>query len=66
MTKIILTYALVGNSSLNVKGAAIALLFCYGIAASLDFIAVIRYSGISIPFMDFFIKAFLLGLASCL
>ncbi len=56
MTKIILTYALVGNSSLNVKGAAIATVVCYGIAASLDFIAVIRYSGISIPLMDFFIK----------
>jgi stage V sporulation protein B len=41
---------------LNVKGAAIATVVCYGIAASLDFIAVIRYSGISIPLMDFFIK----------
>lgn len=54
--KIVLTFVLVGNPDLNVKGAAIGTVVCYGIAAFLDFIAVIRYSGISIRVMDLFIK----------
>ncbi|HOB21205.1 MAG TPA: polysaccharide biosynthesis protein, partial [Candidatus Atribacteria bacterium] len=54
--KILLTYILVGIPGLNVKGAAIGSVVCYGIAALLDMAAVIRYSKARIPVMDFFVK----------
>ncbi len=54
--KIVITYILVGNPDLHVKGAAIGTVVCYGVAAVLDFAAVVRYSRTQIPFMDFIVK----------
>ncbi len=54
--KIVFTYILVGNPAFNVKGAAIGTVICYGVAAVLNFIAVIRRTKIKIPFMDFIVK----------
>ncbi len=54
--KVVLTYALVGNPSFHVRGAAIGTVVCYGVAAILDFAAVIRYTRIRIPFKDFIVK----------
>ena len=54
--KIVITYTLVGNPSFNVKGAAIGSVVCYGVAATLDFAAVIRYAKTPISFMDFIVK----------
>lgn len=54
--KILLTYILTGISGLNVMGAAIGTVVCYGVAAVLDMAAVVRYSRARIPVMDFFVK----------
>ena len=54
--KIVLTYFLVGIPSIHVKGAAIGTVACYGAAAILDFAAVVRYSGVSMPLGKFFGK----------
>ena len=54
--KVVLSYVLVGIPALNVKGAAIGTVTCYGIAAVLDFAAVISYAKVSLSATDFFIK----------
>jgi len=54
--KIVITYFLVANPDINVKGAAIGTVVCYGIAAVLDMAAVVRYSRTPVPFMDFIVK----------
>ena len=54
--KVIISYILVGIPEVNVAGAAIGTVVCYGVAAVLDFIAVARYTGVSVPFDDFFIR----------
>jgi stage V sporulation protein B len=56
LVKVIATYILVGNSSINVRGAAIGTVLCYGIAAFLDLIAVIYYSRMKMRFVDFILK----------
>jgi stage V sporulation protein B len=59
--KIVITYILVGNPDINVRGAAIGTIVCYGVAAILDFAAVIRYSRAPVPFMDFIVKPVIAG-----
>ena len=54
--KVVITYVLVGIPAIHVKGAAIGTVVCYGVAAVLDLAAVIRYSGVSMPFGEFFGK----------
>ncbi|NMA94432.1 MAG: polysaccharide biosynthesis protein [Clostridiales bacterium] len=54
--KIILTTVLVGMPSINIKGAAIGTLVCYGIAAVLDFIAVLKYTRMDFSIIEFIIK----------
>ena len=54
--KIVLTIVLVGIPSINIQGAAIGTLVCYGIAAMLDFIAVLKYARIRFSITEFLIK----------
>jgi len=54
--KVIVTYTLAGIPRWNVRGAAMGTVVCYGIAAFLDFAAVIRYNGIGFSFKDFVLK----------
>lgn len=54
--KVVVTYILVGNPDVNVRGAAIGTVICYGIAAFLDLAAVIRYSEMKMRFVDFIVK----------
>ena len=56
MFKIALTWYLIGIPEINVKGAAVGTIVCYGVAALLDLTAVIRYSGIRMRFGDFILK----------
>ncbi|HHU77601.1 MAG: putative polysaccharide biosynthesis protein [Caldicoprobacterales bacterium] len=56
MFKIALTWYLIGIPEINVKGAAVGTIVCYGVAALLDLTAVIRYSGIRMRFGDFIVK----------
>lgn len=56
MFKIVTTYVLVGNSQINIKGAAIGTVTCYGVAAALDLAAVIRYSHVQLKLKDHFVK----------
>ncbi len=54
--KIFITFVLVGNPRFNIQGAAIGTVACYGIAATLNFISVIRYTGIEFSAGDFILK----------
>lgn len=54
--KVIVTYVSVGIPSINIAGAAYGTIICYGIAAILDFIYVIKYSKTSMSFKDIVIK----------
>jgi stage V sporulation protein B len=54
--KIVITYILVGNPKFHVNGAAVGTVVCYGIAAILDFAAVLRYSRAQVPFQGFIVK----------
>jgi stage V sporulation protein B len=54
--KIIISFVLVGDPLWNIQGAAIGTVVCYGIAAILNFISVIRHTGIGFSFKDFVIK----------
>lgn len=54
--KIVLTIILVGIPEINVRGAAIGTVICYGVAAILDFAAVIRYARVDFSIRDFILK----------
>jgi len=54
--KVVVTFILVGNPAIHVRGAALGTVFCYGIAAALDLAAVVRYSGMRFRFADFILK----------
>ncbi|NLI60350.1 MAG: polysaccharide biosynthesis protein [Clostridiales bacterium] len=54
--KVIITFVLVGSPRWNIQGAAIGTVVCYGVAAVLNFMSVIKYTGIGFPFKDFVIK----------
>lgn len=56
VVKIVLTIILVGVPSINIKGAAIGTLVCYGVAAMLDFIAVVKYARIDFRIGEFILK----------
>lgn len=54
--KVVITFVLVGNPLWNIQGAALGTVACYGIAAILNFLSVIKYTGIKFSLMDFIIK----------
>ncbi|HHY81189.1 MAG TPA: polysaccharide biosynthesis protein [Clostridiales bacterium] len=54
--KVVVTYILVGNPGINVRGAAFGTVVCYGVAAVLDLAAVVRYARTPVPFMEFIVK----------
>lgn len=54
--KVIVTYVLAGMPQWNIRGAAMGTVVCYGIAAFLDFAAVIKYNGIEFSFKNFILK----------
>ncbi|HZJ83070.1 MAG TPA: polysaccharide biosynthesis protein [Clostridia bacterium] len=54
--KIVITFILVGSVEWNIQGAAIGTVACYGVAAILNFIAVVRYAGVGFSFGDFIVK----------
>lgn len=56
VAKIILNYTLTSIPSINIKGAALGSVVAYMIPAILNFIAVIRFTGLSIDFSHMFIK----------
>ena len=47
--KVVLTWWLVGYYSLNIKGAAIATLIAYAVAAALDVASTQKYTGVTFP-----------------
>ncbi len=54
--KVVTTYILVGIPEMNIKGAAIGTVVCYGVAALLDLAAVIRYSRVQMKIVDHLVK----------
>lgn len=56
LLKIVLTFGLVSIPSVNIYGAAIGTVVCYATAAILNFIAVLKASGIKFSFKDFIFK----------
>ncbi len=63
--KVLVTFTLTGIPALNVKGAAFGTLTAYAVAAILDFIGVIKYTGTKfdykLTFVKPFISAFVMG-----
>jgi stage V sporulation protein B len=53
--KVVLSYLLIRNPELNVRGAAIGTAVCYGIAAVLDVISVVRRTKPDIRFLSGFV-----------
>jgi stage V sporulation protein B len=56
VVKLVLSYILIGIPELNVRGAAIATVTGYGIAAVLNFIYIKRYTKISLNYINVIIK----------
>lgn len=56
VVKIISNYTLTAIPSINIKGAALGSVAAYMIAAILNFIAVIRFTGLRIDFSHMFVK----------
>ncbi len=54
--KVVITFVLVGTPSWNIQGAAIGTVVCYGVAALLNFMSVIKHTGIDFSFVDFIVK----------
>ena len=54
--KVIITFVLVANPEWNIQGAAMGTVVCYGVAAALNFLSVIKYTGIRVSVIDFFVK----------
>jgi stage V sporulation protein B len=54
--KIIITVVLIRIPSINVKGAAIGTVVCYGVAAILDVYFVVKHTGMKIRILDHIIK----------
>nr|MCR4804685.1 polysaccharide biosynthesis C-terminal domain-containing protein [Clostridia bacterium] len=67
VAKIAVTYTLTGVPSLNVRGAAIGTVVAYGVAATLDFLAMRKYTGTKVDYKLTFLKpcfcAAIMGLA---
>lgn len=64
LIKIVLNYILVGTQSVNIVGAAISTLVCYGFICVSDYICLVKYTGVRPDFMATFIKP-LLAAAMC-
>ena len=64
--KIVTTYILVGIPEVNIKGAAIGTVVCYGVAALLDLAAVTRYSKFRMRLIDHLVKPIIATLAMAL
>lgn len=56
LVKLVIVYTLTGIESINIKGAAISTITAYGIAATLNFIAVKRYTKIKFNIINMVIK----------
>lgn len=56
--KLIVNYTLVSIPDINIKGAPVGTVACYGIAALLNIIAVVRHSGMSFRFSDLILRPF--------
>lgn len=54
--KVVITYVLVGQPGWNIRGAAMGTVLCYAVAAVLDLIAVVRYTGMVFSFRDIILK----------
>lgn len=54
--KIVISYILVGNPAFHIYGAVISTIVAYVIAAVLNFIAVVKYTGVTIDYVSAFIK----------
>ena len=54
--KVVITYVLVGQVDWNIRGAAMGTVICYAVAAVLDLIGVIRYTGAVFSLRDMLIK----------
>ncbi len=54
--KVVLTFFLVRDPSLNIQGAAISTVACYAVAAILNIIFMIRHTQMRFRFMDFIVK----------
>lgn len=54
--KVVITYVLVGQPGWNIRGAAMGTVICYAIAAILNLIGVIRYTGVAFSLRDFILK----------
>ena len=64
--KVVTTYILVGIPEMNIKGAAIGTVVCYGVAALLDLAAVIRYSKVRMKLIDHLVKPIIATVAMAL
>jgi len=54
--KVIITYVLAGNPAWNIRGAAMGTVVCYAVAAVLNLIGVIRYTGMAFSLRDIIMK----------
>jgi stage V sporulation protein B len=56
LIKIVLNYFLVGTQEINIVGAAISTLVCYGFICTSDYIFLVKYTGVRPNFMATFVK----------
>ena len=54
--KVVITFGLVATPRWNIQGAAIGTVVCYGVAAVLNFLSVMKYTGIRVSVREFFVK----------
>ncbi|NLJ40266.1 MAG: polysaccharide biosynthesis protein [Clostridiales bacterium] len=54
--KVVITILLVANPAFNIQGAAIGTVACYAVAALLNLISVVKYTGMGFSLKDFIVK----------
>jgi len=54
--KVVITFVLVAIPRWNIEGAAIGTVVCYGVAALLNFLSVMKYTGVRVSVREFFVK----------
>jgi stage V sporulation protein B len=54
--KVVINYILIGIPSINIQGAPVGTVLCYGVAAFLNIVSVLRETGMKFPFKEAVMK----------
>jgi len=56
LIKIPINYFLISNPAIHIHGAVISTIACYMVAASIDLMMLVRYTGVRLEWNDIFVK----------